>query len=215
VRANLGTLSEDLAALRKQIAGDGAQSGARARLAEMEALAAECIDGVQRTVGIVRELREFSRAGQEDRVATDVNVAVENAIRLAATHRGAGEEIALRAGQVPLVLGAPGQLRQLFLNVLLNALRAAGGGITVSSELDGEAVCVRVHGAGLAPGHDARGHLFGTSALGSGPSAEPSLGLHVSEQIARSHGGQLRVISDPERGTSFEVRLPMAPPAAA
>jgi PAS domain S-box-containing protein len=212
VRANLTTLAEEVGELGKRAAAEPALAETRERIGEMEALVHESLQGVLRTIAIVRDLREFSRTGRVEPEPTDVNALVENAARLATTHRAGAEQIVERLEPLPPVSGAPSQLLQLFLNLFVNALHAAEAEsvVTVSTQRRGDRVLVRVHDEAPTLSPEARARLFEPYAPTQARHAEPSLGLYISQQIAHAHGGELRVVSDDVGGNTLEVRLPVA-----
>ena len=113
---------------------------------------------------------------------------------------------------MPPVWGAAGQLRQVFVNLLVNALQAVGqvGTVRVETALDGARAVVRVRddGAGILPEHRDRlfDPFFTTKPAGQGT----GLGLYVSHEIVRGPGGEIQVVSSPAQGATFEVRLPLA-----
>ena len=105
----------------------------------------------------------------------------------------------------------PQQLRQVFVNLLLNASQAisAGGRIRLStrSENGRAVVIVADDGPGIAPEIIDRifDPFFTTKPVGEGT----GLGLGIAYQIVRSHGGAIRVDSTPGHGASFRVELPL------
>jgi two-component system OmpR family sensor kinase len=114
--------------------------------------------------------------------------------------------------------GDPLRLRQLFMNLLTNAIKytPAGGRVDVRAEphRDGVAISVRDTGIGIAPGD--LPHIFDRFWR-----ADPSrsrmrersgvgLGLAISKWIAEAHGGAIAVQSRPGRGTTFTVQLPLS-----
>lgn len=116
---------------------------------------------------------------------------------------------------LPRLLGDPGQLEQVFLNLCLNAAQAMpeGGTLEVGAAPQGEGavlVTVRDTGVGIAPADLERAFepFFTTREGGSG------LGLPITRQIVMAHGGELWLESEPGRGTTAHVRLPRAKGAA-
>ena len=101
----------------------------------------------------------------------------------------------------------------MFLNLIVNALDVVGpeGCIRIESALEGEHAVVRVRddGCGILPEHRERlfDPFFTTKPAGEGT----GLGLYISHQIVRGHGGEITVESTPGQGATFEVRLPLAP----
>ena len=107
------------------------------------------------------------------------------------------------------------QLSQMLLNLVLNAYQAMetdGGTLTVTTEQDGDAVCFHVAdtGPGIAP--DLLEHIFEpfftTKERGKGT----GLGLAIVQQVVQDHQGSVSVHSQPGRGTTITVRLPLPPP---
>jgi len=210
VRSNLSVLGEELAALAKL---DGAAGGAAGeRIALLEALRKRSLESVQRTVGVVRDLREFSRGGHAEREAVDVNALLEHAARLASSRRDGLCEIELSLGEIPQVAIDSGQLRQVLLHLLTHAQQAAGanGRVRASTARADSAVLISVHDDGPPIRPEERERLFEPFAASRGEHAEPTFGLYVSQQIVREHDGRIEVLSSEAHGTTFVVRLPAA-----
>jgi signal transduction histidine kinase len=112
---------------------------------------------------------------------------------------------------VPAVKGSVNQLQQVVVNLIVNAIDAVGdvGLIRVSAARDRDkaVICVEDDGPGIPP--DVCEHLFEpfftTKAVGAGT----GLGLYISYEIVKNHGGEILVHSDPGRRTAFEIRLPI------
>jgi signal transduction histidine kinase len=123
-------------------------------------------------------------------------------------------ECRLPPGPVPVVVD-PGQVRQVLLNLLLNALEAvsAGGTIRVRVECGADRwVTLRVEddGRGLpaALGPRIFAPFVSTKETGLG------LGLSICKRIVEAHGGTIAAAGRPEGGAAFTVRLPLAPSEA-
>jgi signal transduction histidine kinase len=115
----------------------------------------------------------------------------------------------------PLCLVDQGQIKQVFMNLLMNALQAtpAGGSVTLSTflvrGLDGRSFCaidVQDTGSGISPEHKEQifDPFFKTKDSGVG------LGLFITHQIVEELGGSITVESELEKGTCFMIRLPVA-----
>jgi heavy metal sensor kinase len=114
--------------------------------------------------------------------------------------------------------GEPAWLRQCFANLIDNAIRYTpeGGSIQLDVDLDadGAAVEVRVSDTGIGIDPEERERIFepyhrvrGANGR-TGPGA--GIGLALAREIARAHGGDLTVESEPGRGSTFRVRIPLA-----
>jgi signal transduction histidine kinase len=114
---------------------------------------------------------------------------------------------------LPQITGLPDQLRQVFLNLILNAVEAmpGGGQLTLKTDQDDAAGVVRAavqdNGVGIAPADLEKifEPFYTTRPDGSG------LGLSISYNLIEKHQGSLIVSSMPQAGTTFTVTLPIQP----
>ena len=104
------------------------------------------------------------------------------------------------------------QLSQMLLNLILNAyqaMEAEGGTLTVTTGAEGDEICFRIAdtGPGIDPAvrKDIFEPFFTTKERGKGT----GLGLAIVQQVAQEHHGKVCVDSEPGRGTTMTVRLPM------
>lgn len=123
--------------------------------------------------------------------------------------RSSGVEVVREYGDVPKVLARSGELNQVFLNLLTNAAQSGARRIVIRTRCVPNAVEVEIadDGSGIAP--EALSRIFDpfytTKPVGSGT----GLGLSISLGIVRAHDGTIEVASEPGRGTTFTVRLPL------
>ncbi len=112
----------------------------------------------------------------------------------------------------PVVYGIEFKIQQVFLNLFLNARDSmpAGGWLTISTrQADGRAVVeVGDTGTGIAAEHLSRIYdpFFTTKAAGRGT----GLGLSITYGVIQEHHGTIECDSQPERGSRFRIRLPLA-----
>ncbi len=210
VRSNLVQLREEWEQLAAAARKADPAAAAEPELEEGAELIEESLEGVERVAAVVRDVRAFSHAGLGHAELSDVNELVENAANVAALRYAVAVERCY--GDVPPVRCAPHQLRQVFLNLIFNALQAVGaaGQIRLVTQRSRDSVVVRVQddGCGIPPGVIDRifDPFFTTRPVGEGT----GLGLALCYQIVRNHGGDIAVESEPGRGTCFTVRLPVA-----
>lgn len=173
---------------------------------------------VERLIAIVERVLGFYRPAGEGIQWTDLNQIVEETLTLTAKqleHGGVRVERFLD-GNLPSVHAVPDQLKQVFLNLVLNALQAmpAGGTLQVrtSRRFSGEVqVSFSDSGCGIPP--ENLGRLFEpfyTSRPGG-----TGLGLAISYGIVERHGGRIEVESRVGVGSTFTVVLPSTPPEGA
>jgi signal transduction histidine kinase len=131
--------------------------------------------------------------------------------------RSADLVIEFRAGRIPPVRCAPQELRQVFLNLVVNAIDAVKGHgrVSIATSCDGEEVVVEVRddGSGIPPDTLERifDPFFTTKKVGEGT----GLGLAIAWHIVDAHGGHVEVTSPPGEGARFRVCLPIGDPGRA
>lgn len=205
VRANLGAL-EDLFAKNDGLPEAVAREGSE--------LVEESVEGVERVVAIVRDVRDIAYQGSGERESLDLNELLESVLRVAKLQLREGTHIERRLNPIPSVVGSPQELHQVFLNLVVNAAQALGEGgrIQVETELEEGWVVASVDddGDGIPPEIADRifDPFFTTKSAGEGC----GLGLAIACELVRRHGGDLFLDPGPRRGTRFSVRLPIAVP---
>jgi signal transduction histidine kinase len=182
----------------------------REAAAEASELVAEVRDGVERIARLVSNLRVFARQDDGSRRGP---VSLHEVARRAAVVAGVGEAsgvIRQIFHEAPTVEANESELVQVVLNLLVNAIQAGGSGspieIHVGSERDGAFLRVRDHGPGIAP--DALPHLFDPFFTTKAPGEGTGLGLSLSFDLVRKHGGNLEGRNCRGGGACFEMWLP-------
>jgi signal transduction histidine kinase len=212
VRANLSMLRQNWGSLTAELEKEGASAAAAALVAEGEELVDESLEGVDRAVAIVRDVRGLARGGSGHGELSDLHALIDGVLRMASPQLRERIRIERSYGAIQPVRGAPQELQQVFLNLVLNAAQAIGdaGTIRIATELDGDCVVVHVEddGCGIAPEHLERifDPFFTTKPVGEGS----GLGLGIAHGIVRSHGGEIAVASREGGGSRFSVLLPIA-----
>ena len=180
--------------------------------AEGRALCQAILREVHRLTGITEEYLAFGRLPKPKIASEHINAMVDalaSFVRedLAAKH----VELALELGEHdPIALVDVAQLRQCLVNLVRNASEATaakgGGKVTVRTRRAGDRVVIEVEdtGVGIAPEVLPRlfDTFFSTKEGGSG------LGLALTQQIVKDHGGDLAVESIVGKGTTFTVSIP-------
>jgi signal transduction histidine kinase len=170
----------------------------------------ESLEGASRVAAIVKNVRSFAHAGQGELETADVNDLLSATLRIAAPQLRNRANVEQNFGRIPLLPARVQELKQVFLNVLLNASHAIddGGHIRVSTRYVDPNVVVSIEddGCGMTPDLLERifDPFFSTKKAGEGM----GLGLSLSYQMVKNHGGDIRVESEPGRGTHFRISLP-------
>jgi PAS domain S-box-containing protein len=178
----------------------------------------ESQEGSERIRHIVQDLRDFSHVDTDERILTDINQCLDSTANIVWPMMKHVVVLEKEYADLPEVPCYPMQIKQVFMNLLVNACQAiedsvGGGGEvgTIALETraleDGVVVVVRDSGSGIAPEHQARifDPFFTTKKVGAGT----GLGLSTSFNIVQRHGGALTVESRPGEGAAFRVFLPL------
>lgn len=177
--------------------------------------------GTERIREIVLSLRNFSRLDQADFKPVDIHEGLDSTLlilrhRLKPNDTFSGVEIIKHYGDLPVVQCYPGQLNQVFMNILANAidvLEVSGGTSTITittQQIDPHRIqiCIADNGPGIPPAAQAKlfDPFFTTKGVGKGT----GLGLSISYQIiTERHSGELRCQSQPGQGTEFIIEIPI------
>jgi PAS domain S-box-containing protein len=225
--ACLGTLLGTVGRLAVD-AGDGAIPATVLRQvladAEVDYLRAEIplalrqsLDGIDRVTEIVRSMKELANPAQ-DLVITDVNPVVRSAVTMASSQcRGVADIRLDLATDLPGIPCVPGGLNQALINMLVNGAdaiqtasrgtpgrgtirvttRTAGGGVEISVADDGTGMPAHVRERVFDP-------FYTTKPVGQGTGQ----GLAIAHSLVQRLGGEIRVESEPGRGSVFTIWLP-------
>jgi len=125
--------------------------------------------------------------------------------------RGVQIELVTELGDLPSILGNPSELREVLTNIIFNAIDAMpqGGKITVSSHpLADHWVEVRIADTGIGMTEEIKRRVFDPFFTTKGVTSS-GLGMSVSYGIIKRHGGEILVESEPGKGTTFILHLPV------
>jgi two-component system NtrC family sensor kinase len=178
----------------------------------------ESQEGSERIRHIVQDLRDFSHQDTGERVLADLNQCLDSTANIVWPMMKHAVVLEKRYADLPAVPCYPMQLKQVFMNLLVNAYQAieeatarSGGTGTIALETEpcpgGVRVSVRDTGVGIPAEHRDRifDPFFTTKKVGAGT----GLGLSTSFGIVQRHGGSLSVESEPGVGSCFRLFLPI------
>jgi signal transduction histidine kinase len=171
----------------------------------------------ERIASIVQNLLTFSRKSRQEKIETvHVNDVLDRTLLLSEHQLTVGNVNVRREfdPDLPTIMANPGQLQQVFMNLIINAHHAMGegGNLTVRTGMvpdDRVSIEISDTGCGIAPEDVNRifDPFFTTKEEGKGT----GLGLAVSRNIVDNHGGEIGVQSRLGLGTTFRVILPKVP----
>jgi len=170
------------------------------------------VDETTRVSGVVRSLLNFARESAPSKTILSLNDVIREILLLARAEVDAHEIVIVEEldDRLPAIFGDRDQLKQVFLNLMLNSIEAmpTGGTLSFTSAPRNGDVVVRIvdNGCGIKEEHLDRiiDPFFTTKPVGQGT----GLGLSVSYGIIQQHGGSLEIESEENVGTTVQVVLP-------
>ena len=174
---------------------------------------------IQRITDIVRRMSNFSRADSLSIKLTQVNDVLNSTLDLMRLDKRMKNTIEIAvslAPELPRTMIDEGQMAQVFINIILNALDAMadGGRLAVTSQRDvddqgREAILVEFADTGSGIPHEEIEKIFDPFYTTKEPGKGTGLGLSLSYNIVKRFKGDIKVESEPGRGTIFTVILPV------
>jgi signal transduction histidine kinase len=221
--AKLNTLTPTVIAQAEQILAD---SDLKYLFEQIPAAIHETLEGVERVSKIVQAMKEFSHPGGKEKVCANLNKAIESTVTVAHNEWKYVADMKLDLDpDLPLVPCFLGEFNQCILNLVVNATHAIGdvikqkpgtkGMITVRTQRDGDHVTIRLSDTGSGIPESVRPHIFEpfftTKEVGKGTGQGLSI---IYGSIVKKHNGTVNFETKVGEGTSFTIRLPIAPDTA-
>ncbi|MBE9004122.1 PAS domain S-box protein [Fortiea sp. LEGE XX443] len=177
--------------------------------------------GAERIRQIVLSLRNFSRVDEEGMKSVNIHEGIDNALlllqnRLQAQPESPEIKVIREYGNLPFVMCHPGQMNQVFMNLLTNAIDALGEVAISSPKIQirtylqaGDRIIISITDNGPGMNEKVRDRIFDpfftTKPVGKGT----GMGLSISYQIVvKKHRGELYCVSTPGEGTEFVISIP-------
>ncbi|HYJ40643.1 MAG TPA: ATP-binding protein [Steroidobacteraceae bacterium] len=176
-------------------------------------------EGLSRITEIVRSMKVFSHADQREMSEVDLNCSISSTLVVARSEYRDVADVETDFGEIPRVTCHGGQINQVVLNLVVNAAHAIGdqikkggtrGRISIRTHEENGRVVISIADTGGGIPEAIRAHIFDpfftTKEVGRGTGQ----GLSVSRNVViKGHGGELDFITEPGKGTTFFVRLPI------
>ncbi len=163
---------------------------------------------------VVKKLMLFARQSPLEKAEADLNRLVEEGLYFVESRcLKAGVELVRElADGMPRLVVDKGQLHQVLVNLVVNAVQAMpdGGRLVIRTAVDGQEAVLAVTDTGGGMDETTRKRMFVPFFTTKDVNEGTGLGLAVVHGIVSSHGGTIRVESEPGRGTTVEIRLPFS-----
>ncbi|MFH0924166.1 MAG: ATP-binding protein [bacterium] len=179
----------------------------------------QSIEGVGHITKIVQSMREFSHFSDEQKAEADINKAIENATVISKNEWKYVADLKTELDQgLPLVFCFIGDIKQVILNIIINAAhaieesvknKAEKGLITITSKQEKESILISISDTGAGIAEDVQGKIFEPFFTTKGVGKGTGQGLAMAySTIVEKHRGTLTFESIPGKGTTFFIRLP-------
>ena len=180
-------------------------------LDDIENLITETYKGTLRIKDIVSSLRVFAHVDTVTKQKANINNELENTLKIAHNELKYKCTIHKKFENIPSITCYPGELGQVFLNLILNASQAIKkkGDITLETKFKKHKLIIKITDSGVGIPRKNINKIFDpfftTKETGKGT----GLGLYVSHGIIEKHNGTIKVVSRPAKGTTFTITLPI------
>jgi len=186
----------------------------------------QLLEGVDHVARIVLAMKEFSHPGLAEKIPVDINRAIESTVLVSKNEWKYLADLTTDFDQdLPPVPCLAGEFNQVILNLIVNAAHAISdlvkdsggmGRIHIATRRDGPMVEIRLSdtGCGIPKANQSKvfDPFFTTKPVGKGTGQGLAIAYGV---IVQKHGGTIQLESEPASGTTFIIRLPLAPGAEA
>ena len=217
VNTPLGAITSNTDLLSRSFTKLAAQVGEQGQflMATLQPLLQTNAEACKRIAAIVKNLKTFARLDEAEWKFADLREGMDSTLALVHHLHKNRIEIVREYGDLPLVECHPGQINQVFMNLLVNAIQAIEGPGTIRVRMrpQGEQAAVEVQDTGVGIPEEDFHKIFDPGFTTKGVGVGTGLGLSICHQIVAAHHGSIQVSSRKGAGSSFTVLLPVRSPA--
>ncbi len=183
-------------------------------LKDLPGLIKETLDGAERVVRIIRDLKSFARKDEIELTEIDINELIESALNIVWNEVKYKTDVSKEYGELPKIPCHPQQITQAVMNILVNAAQSIEekGTIAIKTYTENAKVYIEIQDSGGGMSEETRKMIFEpfftTKPVGEGT----GLGLAIVYGIIQKHKGTIEVKSTEGKGSIFIVALPIAAP---
>ncbi len=192
------------------------KNAARLEAIKLEELIDESIEGVDRIIDIVRNLKGFSRNNDDELALIDVHRVIDLAIKIASSEIKSHAHLEKNyAENLPQVKANSGKLQQVFLNLIMNAIQAMkkeamqNNILRITTAQEANKIRIDISDTGSGIKSEDLPKIFDPFYTTKKQDQGSGIGLSISHEIIKNHGGEITVKSMVGQGTTFSVYLPI------
>jgi len=184
----------------------------------------ETMSGLQRVTQIIKSLKEFAHPNQSSKQPADLNKAINTTIVVSRHEWKYVAEVVTEFDlDLPMIPLRIDEMNQVMLNLIVNAAHAIGdalkqrgeakGQITIRTKQAENNVLIDVQDNGTGIPESAQVHIFEPFFTTKGVGKGTGQGLAIIRTIIKSHDGSINFTTEPGKGTTFHIRLPLSVPS--
>ena len=215
LHSNTELLALSIGRLRRLIGSSCGESGTREEIEKLFSV----VDDITRTnrvaceriASIVQNVRRSSRPDESGLTRTNIQAEIENSLELLAHAFKKRIRLIKDYAPLPEIECDSGQLNQVFLNILVNAVQAieGEGEIRIRTWQEADTVRVAISDTGKGIPAELMPKIFDPGFTTKSADEGTGLGLSISRRIVKQHGGRISVESEVGKGATFTVVLPI------
>jgi signal transduction histidine kinase len=166
--------------------------------------------GTERVINIVKRLKSFARLDEAELKTVDIHEGLEDTLALIHHELKHNVRVIKNFGDIAPIACFPGQLNQVFLNLLINSKQAIKekGTIRITTFEKNKKVHIFFKDSGVGISKANLGKVFDPGFTTKGRGVGAGLGLSICYQIIQDHRGEIKVESELGKGTTFTIALP-------
>ena len=180
-------------------------------LHEIEELYGSIKNGASRTTEIVKNLRNFTRLDENEFKLSNLEEGLDSTLVILNSQLKDRIEVIKEYGHLPLVNCFPGQINQVFINILNNAAQAieGPGKIWIKTLVENGQAEIIIKDSGMGMSEETKNKIFDPFFTTKDVGIGTGLGLSISYGIIEKHHGTISVESVPGEGTQFTIKIPL------
>jgi len=180
-------------------------------LSEVEDLYKSIKNGANRTTEIVKNLRNFTRLDENEFKLSNLEDGLDSTLVILNSQLKDRIDVIKEYEHIPLVNCFPGQINQVFINILNNAAQAieGHGSIRIKTHVSNGFAEISIKDSGIGMSEEIKNKIFDPFFTTKDVGIGTGLGLSISYGIIEKHHGTITVDSTPGEGTQFTIRIPL------
>ena len=168
-----------------------------------------CEEAMERIKVIVESLKNFSRSDEGEIIDIDINKEIESSLRMIPKRYKRGINITTEFSSLSTISCYGGQIGQVFINIIVNALQAMNGEgiLNIETLSDNKSIIIKIRDSGPGIPDNKLKQIFNSFYTTKPKGEGTGLGLSICKSIIENHKGEISVKNNDDRGVTFTIKL--------